>query len=268
MKRYFFFSLVSAAFAGLTLFASCNKDDDKDSNQQQSATEGRIVKVETLYGIEDYPYDRETTYEYDAQGRVTKRSVTTGKGTVDEYSYSFSYSYSENQIVCTSTYNSSTTLNLEGGLVRSEVLSYGGDHSQINYEYDADNHIVREIYSEGDTVFHVWQNGNLMRTYTHKHSSHEVGAYDITTDYTFTDYSYDLFPFSDCGTGENALATKGFYGAQPKNLPATDQYLIKDEVEVSGHDAYTYTLDEKGRVKSIAVKCESLPYTIRITWSN
>ena len=267
MKRYFLFSLV-AAVAGLTLFASCKKDDDKETNNQ-TATESRIVKVETLYGIEDYPYDKETTYEYDAQGRVTKRTITSGKGTVDEYSYSFNYSYGENQIICTSTrYATTTTLNLEGGLVRSEVLSYGSESSQINYEYDAENHMVREIYSEGDTVFHVWQNGNLMHTYTHKHSSIEVGAYDITTDYTFTDYSYSLFPFSDCGTGENALALKGIYGAQPKNLPATDQYVINDETVITGNNNYTYTLDEKGRVKSISVTCESLPYTIRVTWSN
>lgn len=269
MKRYFFFSVIVAAVAGLAIFASCKKDDDKDSStNNQTTNAGRIVKVETIYTDEANPYNSEVSYEYDAQGRVVKTTNISGKGTPDEVSAEVTYTYSDNQVVLNTNNGISTTFYLENGLVHRRVIRYNGNSSQLDYEYDADKHMTKEIYPEGDTMFYEWQNGNLVRSYCHKHSALEVGAYDITTNYTFSNHSSDLFPYTVCGTGVSALAVSGFYGAQPKNLPATDQYVIYDEVEVTGYDNYTYTLDEKGRVKSIAVETEGLPYTIRVTWSD
>lgn len=253
--------LTAASILLVATAAACSKDDEATATT--SATTSRIVSTEKVYN-EGNPYNSRSEYTYDAQGRIVAGLVVTAPGTELERSASYTLEYADD-LITYRTNGSTIKYHLEGGRIVSVDDNYYGHYTMV---YDAEGHAVRECYENGDTIFYEWADGDLVRSYCHKNSAANEGIYDVTTHYTFTTIPTAAFPATDCGIGLKALAMQGFFGRQSLHLMESEQYVIADNGDrVEGHSTYTYQLDSQQRVTSANVETESLPYTIRVAWS-
>ena len=207
------------------VFVACSDDDDKDDDKP--IDRGRLInKITESYKNDSRP--NEYTFEYDAQGRVTKR---------DAGGHVHTYTYTQNSIIFKDYYENEFSVQIEyklndKGLITlaSETTSSDLAHPNVtNYTYNENNQLI----NVGDETL-TWKDGNIV----------SIGT-DSYTDYTYnqTEYNGYLLDLLLPGGSDNInliLMDYGYMGQRCKNLIATDS-----------DGCYEYTFDKEGYITKI-----------------
>lgn len=217
-KSIYILSLLFGLFVCATVFCACSKSDDDTSSGGNSGSSKHIAKI-----LSEEAYLYETSFTYDAQGRVTKIIETETAPDFNTYSET-TYQYGEMTIISKKTKErtySSGRINshyethsytLENGLIVKDKETQGSSSWTFTFSYDSNN-CLSSISSNGSeiesgTKIIKWSNGNLIKL---GDNSYEYSSFPWPKG----------FPFSLKGSNMDAnLIAIGYYGNIPKNLPS------------------------------------------------
>lgn len=228
-------SLIFGLFVCATVFSACSKSDDDTSSGGNSGSSKHIAKI-----LSEEAYLYETSFTYDAQGRVTKIIETETAPDFNTYSET-TYQYGEMTIISKMieerTYSSGQinsrsethSYTLENGLI---VKDKDDDYRTTTFSYDSNNYL--KSITDSETKMLTWSNGNLIK----------MGD----RSYEYSSYPWPKgFPFYLKGSNVDAnLFAIGYYGNIPKNLPSKYTYS-----ETSGF-TYEYSF-EGGYVTKVVI---------------
>ena len=257
----------------MPLFAltACSDDDDDDNDTNGDKTEQTtnngtkvLSKKVTKIVVTVDDGEEEYTYNFDEDGKIiSSKYVEYDNGDTDTDIYTFSYS--KDQIVCNSSYKT-TTYNLENGRVVESIYerkdydktskytySYSSDGylESLNYvencEYESDENIGEAKYTVTD--------GNYTK-YQESESNYEwFEEYTISYNSKLNNLNVDL---ADVLIG--LYYPTEFFGKRSKNLPISInwKYKYRSYIDRDGNPQYrvnnettifTYTYDGDYPVK-------------------
>ena len=230
MKKIFMLLVACVAM----MFVSCSDDDDDVTKGANGEKLVSTLKYSEEITNSNLSYIER--YEYDKQGRITKRENT--ETYEDETgTYICLYTYKDNKIILNDDGDEMIyTLNDKGLVIKSSDPEYG----ESEYAYNEQNQLIKITGSVQATF--VWENGNIISEKI-KHN----------WDSGFTDYKYEynsnenktaiirLYAYDTAI--DDALCAAGYFGAKTKNL-ATKRIKATDTYKTIRN----YTLDKEGYV--------------------
>lgn len=246
-------SLLFGLFVCVTVFSACGGGDEPSSggnnggssnnnstpnNNPTPSTPQSTKHIAKILTEEAYLY--ESSFTYDAQGRVTKIIETETAPSFNTYSET-TYQYGEMTIISKMTKertfssgqinsNSEThSYTLENGRIVQDKEKQDNSSDTYTFSYDVNNYLS-SISSKGtniesETKIITWSDGNLIKLGNRL--------------FEYSNYPWAKgFPFYLKGSNTDAnLFAMGYYGNIPQNLPSKYTYS-----ETSGY-TYEYSFD-------------------------
>ena len=248
--------MMAAVVIGSPVFTSCSNDDDNDS-AGGGMTSKHISKMTWSDGDEL----EVTTYEYDSQGRVVKKTETVIEGR-SEYSTTTTYTYGGNTIISKTQGDSNDgethTYTLSNGRITKDVEKNNGRNSYTsNYTYDSNGYLILQAFGDdsddsysGKMEF-TWTDGNLTKSSKVVDDIYSPYSYTYTVSYSNILWPQNLIAYWDGTNMDEVLEPLGAWGKMPKNLP-TKFVEVNDNGETNGW-TIDYTI-ENGEIVKMIVK--------------
>ena len=246
-------------------------DNSENSDGPSLGHTGKLIKkISEIYEVSEDTYYSSINFEYDAQNRPTRITVT-GDGL-----WYYTITYNGNTITVVDSHAPkhiyTATLNAEGYIIADSYNSDSHKKAQGTYTYDDNGmlqsaHIIEEEYDDGEKysfeekITYTWSNGNLTTaTSVHNHADEDGEKSGCTYSYT---YSYDTsveLGLSNLDLGYTfaeilpepigrQLGIVGFYGNPSKN-PVIKTTATEDNGPYTNtFTSYEYNAD--GTVRSV-----------------
>jgi hypothetical protein len=188
----------------------------------------------------------DTTYfVYDTQSRLIESRIQGPR----EFYYSFRYTYTTNTLIIYGKYfsrfnsqNSSVFQNDTLILNDQGFVLYQGTNKNLRpLAYNQAGQLINRYGNPAPELANQYENGNLMWTVDLQRLVYINGANVEKADRTIA-YKYDL-------TRPNIPSFRQYIGKQSRNLPVEELTSVYDLNGPVHRKTYTYTFDQRGRVK-------------------
>lgn len=227
---------VLAVLLFICIWYGCKKEKDPTLEPGQSKTP--MCRVKTVRDDDRQPF-RSVTYEYDANGKITKSIKQDGSYTRYEYSGDqlILKEYTQLDQPIKSSAEITRYVNTQGYIVKviSKLSQFVSD--TVYYTYSSDGFLIQEIWrgqssstAKSETVTYTVENGN---TVTIKGVSEKFNGTRDSTVSSFTFLSVEnkggLYQYL---SGDTHPLSR-FYGKPNKNLINTETNYYNNKIEVS-----------------------------------
>ena len=255
--------MMAAVVIGSPVFTSCSNDDDNDS-AGGGMTSKHIVK---MTWSDEYGYTKVTTFDYDSQGRVVKKTRTSLWGGTP---VTTTYTYEENTIISETPYDDNEgdfhIYTLSNGRIIKDVYEsiekgWRGV-STYEYTYDRNGYMTSQIcttnYNDTHKTEFTWIDGNLTK---YSQIMDDGRSYIYNISYSNIPWPQNWMQYWTETLMDEALEPLGVWGKMPKNLPnkfididstEDNDYTIEDGLiikvisKISNHDGESiYTFEWK-----------------------
>ena len=232
------------------LFSACSSDNNDDNKGGNT-----VVTGEKIIGFTDNKGNVLSDFKYDKQGRLV--SVTLENTTNDgKKKISITYKYYEHRIEAqtSGSKDASAVFLLKDGRITNSTLT-GEESNTAECIYDDNNQLIK-VYTKDNNTNIDWKNGNIEEiNYSlgyHKHFKQFVYSPRSAKNFIALGELEDCVPAID-GV-DPFLFMQGYYGKFVNNL--VEEVYSYNSFSISPtfrnlDAAYTYTLDNKGKVVSV-----------------
>lgn len=235
-KNWIYVALTMICIVG---FTACSKEDNGDDGGNTPTEKLRIKKMTFEYDWGGNPGFTAWSYEYDAQGRVTK-VVEAGEDWSEDFVFDWSVA-GQVSIVREEASKTKTLMLNEKGCV-SKFVNIWGDGGDVTFDYDANGYMIKayEVYNntpELKSTFTI-KDGNVLsftrvdrtKAFTYSTGENTGGIFQATNDSFINDWQ----------------AHTGLFGKPSKNLNTKVKWSDKDDVSEVSFEFY-----DDGSVKKV-----------------
>ena len=234
MKKTILLGLLACT---LSVFTACSSDNNNEKNSEKQVLTGEKITSFTENGEAST-----TNIHYDMLGRVV--SVTQESTTNDgKKKFFITYKYYEHRIEAqtSGSKDASAVFLLKDGRITNSTLT-GEESNTAECIYDDNNQLIK-VYTKDNNTNIDWKNGNIEEiNYSLGYHKHFIALGELE----------DCVPAID-GV-DPFLFMQGYYGKFVNNL--VEEVYSYNSFSISPtfrnlDAAYTYTLDNKGKVVSV-----------------